>query len=76
MTKNLLFAMALMSLALAGGCAKGGNGIIPTVAVNAPNGINASALYPGQPNVTFTATVMGTSNTTCLLYTSFQHVTP
>jgi hypothetical protein len=64
MTKNLLFAMALMSLALAGGCAKGGNGIIPTVAVNAPNGINASALYPGQPNVTFTATVMGTSNTT------------
>jgi hypothetical protein len=53
--KNLLFAMALLSLALAGGCAKGGNGVIPTVTVSAPSGINASALYPGQPNVTFTA---------------------
>jgi hypothetical protein len=55
MMKNLLFAMALLSLALAGGCAKGGNGVVPTVTVSAPAGINASALYPGQPNVTFTA---------------------
>ncbi len=36
MIKNLLFAMAVLSLALAGGCAKGGNGIIPTVSVNVP----------------------------------------
>lgn len=55
MMKNLLFAMALLSLALAGGCATGGNGVIPTVTVSAPAGINAGALYPGQPNVTFTA---------------------
>ena len=29
MIKNCLFAMALLSLALAGGCAKGGNGVPP-----------------------------------------------
>jgi hypothetical protein len=56
MMKSLVFAMALLSLALAGGCAKGGNGVVPTVTVSAPNGINPSALYPGQTNVTFTAT--------------------
>ncbi len=31
MIKNFIFAMALLSLALAGGCAKGGNGVVPTV---------------------------------------------
>lgn len=59
MTKNLLFAAALLSLALASGCAKGGNGagngitvkVNPITAV----GVNLSA--------TFTATVTGTSNT-------------
>ena len=29
MTKNFLFAVALLSLALASGCAKGGNGTVP-----------------------------------------------
>jgi hypothetical protein len=56
MMKTILFAVALASLALAGGCAKGGNGVVPTVTVNGPSGIDASALYPGESNVTFTAT--------------------
>lgn len=59
MVKNLLFAAALLSLALASACAKGGNGagngitvkINPITAV----GVNLSA--------TFAATVTGTSNT-------------
>ena len=55
MIKNWLFALALLSLALAGGCAKGGNGIFPTVTINAPNGISTDAIYPTQ-SVTFTAT--------------------
>jgi len=62
MIKNLLFAMAVLSLALAGGCAKGGNGIIPTVSVNVPSGVNPSALYPGQMNVMFTATTTTPAN--------------
>lgn len=62
MIKNLLFAMAVLSLALAGGCAKGGNGIIPTVSVNSPSGVNPSALYPGQMNVMFTATTTSPAN--------------
>ncbi len=62
MTKNLLFAVALMSLALAVGCAKGGNGVVPTVAVNVPSGVNPDALYPGQKNVMFTATTTSPAN--------------
>jgi hypothetical protein len=67
MIKNCLFAVALLSLALASGCAKGGNGIVPqppTIDVTAPNGVPASALYPNQGPVTLTATVMnGGANT-------------
>jgi hypothetical protein len=62
MMKNFVFAVALLSLALAVGCAKGGNGIVPTVSVNSPSGVNASALYPGQPNVMFTATTTSPAN--------------
>ncbi len=62
MIKNCLFAVALLSLALASGCAKGGNGMGSgiTVTVSAPN--NISVIYPSQ-SVTFTATVTGTTNT-------------
>ena len=56
--------VALLSLALAEGCAKGGNGVVPSVTVNAPNGISPDALYPTEPNVGFTASVSGTTNTT------------
>jgi hypothetical protein len=62
MMKNFVLAVALLSLALAVGCAKGGNGIVPTVSVNPPSGVNASALYPGQPNVMFTATTTNPAN--------------
>jgi hypothetical protein len=62
MIKNFVLAAAVLSLALASGCATGGNGIVPAVTVNAPNGISADALYPGQGNVMFTATVSGTTN--------------
>ncbi len=60
MIKNFLFALALLSLALASGCAKGGNGIGPTqitldVAITTPQGINPSAVYATQ-SVTVTAT--------------------
>jgi hypothetical protein len=54
-TKNFLFAAAVLSLALASGCAKGGNGVFPTLTVNAPNGVSTAAIYPTQ-SVTFTAT--------------------
>jgi hypothetical protein len=64
MKKTLLFMVALLSLALAGGCARGGNGIVPIITVNAPSGINPNALYPTEPNVQFTAAVSGTTNTT------------
>ncbi len=62
--KTFLFAVALASLALAGGCATGGNGVVPSVSVSPPSGISANALYPTEPNVKFTADVTGTSNTT------------
>ena len=62
--KTFMFAVALASLALAGGCATGGNGVVPSVAVNPPSGISANALYPTEPNVKFTASVSGTTNTT------------
>lgn len=61
MMKNLLFALALLSLAMAVGCAKGGNGIVPAISVAPPGGTNASAIYPTQ-SFTVTATVTGTSN--------------
>jgi hypothetical protein len=52
MIKNCLFAVALLSLALAGGCAKGGNGAVPTIIVSS-NSI--STLYPTE-SLTITAT--------------------
>ncbi len=65
MIKNLVFAAALLSLALAGGCATGGNGKIPppvTVTVATPSGIVASEIYPTQ-SVTLTATVTNSTET-------------
>jgi len=60
MMKNLLFAMALLSLALAGGCAKGGNGVVTVpitidVAITSPSNVAPSFIYPTQ-SVTLTAT--------------------
>src|SRR6202521_86496 len=53
MIKNCLFAMALLSLALAGGCAKGGNGVPPPqptvdVTISSPQNVNSGAIYPTQ----------------------------
>jgi hypothetical protein len=62
MIKNCLFAVALLSLALAGGCAKGGNGTGSGITVTVSDG-NIPAIYPNQ-QVTFTATVTGTTNHT------------
>ena len=62
MIKNCLFAAALLSLALAGGCAKGGNGTGSGITVSVGDG-NIPAIYPNQ-QLTFTATVTGTTNTT------------
>ena len=67
MIKNCLFALALASLALAGGCAKGGNGIVPpppsvTVTITSPAGTNPGAIYPGQ-SVTLTAAVANSTST-------------
>ncbi len=61
MIKNFIFAMALLSLALAGGCAKGGNGVVPTVSVSGPDGLNTGAIYPTQ-SVTVTATTTDPAN--------------
>jgi hypothetical protein len=65
MTKNILFAMALLSLALAGGCAKGGNGIVPpppsvAVTITSPTNTNPMVIYPTQ-TLTLTATVMNST---------------
>ena len=60
MIKNCLIAVALLSLALASGCAKGGNGIVPEIAVSS-DPVNNNAIYPTQ-SLTITATVTGTSN--------------
>jgi hypothetical protein len=60
MIRNCLFLVALLSLALAGGCAKGGNGMGSGITVSIGSGFPA-AIYPGQ-SVTFTATVTGTTN--------------
>src|SRR6202790_2042711 len=51
--KNCLFAMALLSLALAGGCAEGGNGVPPPqatvdVTITSPKNVNSGAIYPTQ----------------------------
>jgi hypothetical protein len=66
MIKNLLFVIALLSLALAGGCAKGGNGVVPPpvtvdVAITSPVNANGSAIYPTQ-TLTLTATVSNSTN--------------
>ncbi|MGZ4823720.1 MAG: hypothetical protein ACXVZT_03815 [Terriglobales bacterium] len=67
MIKNCLFAVALASLALAGGCAKGGNGIVPPppsidVTISSPSGVNPGGIYPGQ-TVTLKATVSNSTST-------------
>ena len=67
MMKTFLFAVALASLALAGGCAKGGNGVVPppvtiVVTISSPSDVNALALYPTEP-VTLTATVSNSTTT-------------
>jgi hypothetical protein len=67
MKKTLLFMAALLSLALAGGCAKGGNGVVPPpvtidVTITSPSGVNPLAIYPTQP-VTLTATVSNATTT-------------
>ncbi len=70
--KTFLFAAALASLALAGGCATGGNGTTPPpvtidVSITSPSGANPNALYPTEP-VTVTATVSN-SKTTAVTWT-------
>ena len=62
--KNLFFAAALLSLALAGGCATGGNGVVPavTVTITSPANANSNAIYPTQ-SLTLTATATNTTNT-------------
>jgi hypothetical protein len=67
MIKNCLFAMALLSLALAGGCAKGGNGVPPPqptvdVTISSPTNVNSGAIYPTQ-SLTLTATVSNAPTT-------------
>ena len=62
MIKKFLFGVGLLSLALAGGCAKGGNGTGNGITVTVSDG-NIRAIYPTQ-SVTFKATVNGTTNTT------------
>lgn len=67
MIKNCLFAMALLSLALASGCAKGGNGIVPptpgvSVSVTSPADANPNAIYPTQ-TVTLTAVISNSTAT-------------
>jgi hypothetical protein len=59
MAKNFLLVVALVSLALTVGCAKGGDGIGPapiSIAITTPLGTSPQAIYPGQ-SVTLTATV-------------------
>ncbi len=62
MIKNCLFAVALLSLALAGGCAKGGNGLGNGISVTVSDAGNLSVFYVTQVEQ-FTAKVTGTSNT-------------
>jgi hypothetical protein len=58
MIKNLLFAVALLSLALASGCAKGGNGIGPAQVTVTVTG--QPSVYPSQAT-TFTASITPSS---------------
>lgn len=65
--KNCLFAVALLSLALASGCAKGGNGVVPPpvtieVAITSPTNVNPGAVYVTQ-KLTLTATVSNSTAT-------------
>jgi len=62
MIKNCLFAVALLSLALAGGCAKGGNGLGSGISVAVSDTGNLTVFYVTQAEQ-FKATVTGTSNT-------------
>jgi hypothetical protein len=68
MTKKNLFAVALLSLALAAGCAKGGSGIIQPppsidVEITTPSsGVSPSAIYPTQ-SLTLTAKVSNSTTT-------------
>jgi hypothetical protein len=61
MTKKLLFAAALLSLALASGCATGGSGPGPAIVVKVMGSL--ADAYVGQTGITFTATVTNTTNT-------------
>jgi flagellin-like hook-associated protein FlgL len=56
MMRISLLAVALLSLLAIGGCAKGGNGIVPTVtlSITTPTNASAQAIYPTQ-TVTITA---------------------
>ncbi len=65
MIKNCLLAVALVSLALAVGCAKGGNGVVtppPSIDVTTPSSVNSNAIYPTQ-SVLLTATVSNSTTT-------------
>jgi hypothetical protein len=67
MIKNCLIAVVLASLALAGGCAKGGNGVPPPpvtvdVTITSPKNVNPGQIYPTL-SLTLTATVANTTNT-------------
>jgi hypothetical protein len=67
MMKTILFAVALASLAVAGGCATGGNGTTPPpvtidVTNTSPSDTSALAIYPTEP-VTITATVSNATTT-------------
>ncbi len=67
MIKNCLFAVALLSLALAGGCAKGGNGVVPPppsidVTITSPANVNPGDIYPTQ-SLTLQAAVSNSSTT-------------
>ena len=62
MIKNLLLSVALLSLALAVGCAKGGNGAGNGIIVTISTATPIAAAYVTQ-SIQFTATVTGTGNT-------------
>ncbi|MGA8538988.1 MAG: hypothetical protein WB566_05780, partial [Terriglobales bacterium] len=67
MIKNFLFGLGLLSLALASGCAKGGNGVVPPqpsvdVSISSPTNTNPAAIYPTQ-TLTLTATVTNATTT-------------
>ncbi len=65
MTKAFLLTLAVFSLALATGCATGGNGIVPpgpSVTLSLPTDISSEAIYPTQV-VSVTATVANSSAT-------------